>query len=58
LNDHCIIEVRRGKFIAECLYFKKSEQSYKNNLKMNCKALEKQKQAKPKTSSKKEIIKI
>jgi hypothetical protein len=25
---------------------------------MNCKALEKQKQAKPKTSSKKEIIKI
>jgi hypothetical protein len=50
--------VLRGKFIAISAYIKRTERSQINNLMLNLKLLEKQVQANPKTSRKREIIKI
>jgi hypothetical protein len=50
--------VLRGKFITMNAYIKKTESSQINNLKLHLKLLEKQKQAKLKTSKRREIIKI
>jgi hypothetical protein len=50
--------VLRGKFIAMSVYFKRTERSQINDLMLHLKLLEKQEQAKPKTSRRKEIIKI
>jgi hypothetical protein len=50
--------VLRGKFIAMSAYIKRTERSQINNLMLHLKLLEKHEQAKPKTSRRKEIIKI
>jgi hypothetical protein len=50
--------VQRGKFIAMSAYIKRSERSQINDPMLHLKLLEKQEQANPKTSRKKEIIKI
>jgi hypothetical protein len=50
--------VLRGKFIAMSAYIKRTERSQKNNLMPHLKLLEKQEQAKPKTSRRREKIKI
>jgi hypothetical protein len=46
------------KFIAMSAYIKRSERSQINDLTLQLKLLEKQEQANPKTSRRKEIIKI
>jgi hypothetical protein len=50
--------VLRGKFIAMNVYNKRTERSQINDLILHLKLLEKQEQANPKTSRKREIIKI
>jgi hypothetical protein len=50
--------VLRGKFTAMSAYIKRTERSQINNLMLHLKLLEKQEQAKPKTSRRREIIKI
>ena len=50
--------VLRGKFIAIQAYLKGQEKSQINNLTLYLKELEKEEQAKPKLSRRKEIIKI
>jgi hypothetical protein len=50
--------VLRGKFIAMSACIKRTERSQINELMLHLKLLEKQKQAKPKRSRRKEIIKI
>jgi hypothetical protein len=50
--------VLRGKFIAMSAYIKRSEKSQINDLMLHLKLLEKQEQADPKTSRKRDIIKI
>jgi hypothetical protein len=50
--------VLRGKFIAMSVYIKRTERSQMNDLMLHLKLLEKQEQAKPKTSRRREIIKI
>jgi hypothetical protein len=50
--------VLRGKFIAMSAYIKKTERSQINDLMLHLKLLENQEQAKPKTHSRREIIKI
>jgi hypothetical protein len=50
--------VLRGKFIAMSPYIKMSERSQINDLILQLKLLEKQEQANPKTSRRREIIKI
>jgi hypothetical protein len=50
--------VLKGKFIAMSAYIKRSERSQMNNLMLHLKPLEKQEQAKPKISRRREIIKI
>jgi hypothetical protein len=50
--------VLRGKFIAMHAYIKKTERSQINDLMLHLKLLEKQEQANPKTSRRREIIKI
>jgi hypothetical protein len=52
------LSVLRGKFIAMSAYIKNTETFQINNLILHLKLLEKQEQAKPKTSSRGEIIKI
>jgi hypothetical protein len=49
--------VLRGKFIAMSVYIKRTERSQINDLILQLKLLEKQEQANPKTSRRKEIIK-
>jgi hypothetical protein len=48
----------RGKFIAMTAYINRSERSQINDILLQLKLLEKQEQANPKTSRKREIIKI
>jgi hypothetical protein len=50
--------VLRGKFIAMSAYIKRTERSQINDLILQLKLREKSEQANPKTSRKKEIIKI
>jgi predicted kinase len=50
--------VLKGKFIATSTYIKSTERSQINNLMLGLKFLEIQKQAKPKTSKRRERIKI
>jgi hypothetical protein len=50
--------VLRGKIIAMSAYIKRTERSRINNLMLHLKLLDKQKQAKTKTSRRREIIKI
>jgi hypothetical protein len=50
--------VLRGKFIAMNAYIKRTIISQINDLMLHLKLLEKQEQAKPKTSRRREIIKI
>jgi hypothetical protein len=50
--------VLRGKFIAMNVYNKRTERSQINDLILHLKLLEKQEQANPKTSRKREVIKI
>jgi hypothetical protein len=50
--------VLRGKFIAMSAYNKRTERSQSNHLMLHLKLLEKQEQANPKTSRRREIIKI
>jgi hypothetical protein len=50
--------VLRGKFIVMSAYIKRSEKSQINDLMLHLKLQEKQEQEKPKTSRKREIIKI
>jgi hypothetical protein len=50
--------VLSGKFIAISAYMKRTERSQINDLMLHSKLLEKQEQAKHKTSRKREIIKI
>jgi hypothetical protein len=50
--------VLRGKFIAMSAYIIRTERSQINDLMLHLKLLEKQEQANPKTSRKREIIKI
>jgi hypothetical protein len=50
--------VLRGKFIAVNAYIKRTESSQIKYLMIHLKLLEKQEQAKPKTSRRREIIKI
>jgi hypothetical protein len=50
--------VLRGKFIAMSAYIKRSERIQMNKVILQLKLLEKQEQANPKTSRKREIIKI
>jgi hypothetical protein len=50
--------VLRGKFIAMSAYIKRTERSQINDLMLHLKLLEKQEQANPKTSTRREIIKI
>jgi hypothetical protein len=50
--------VLRGKFIAMSAYIKRSERSQINDLILQLKLLEKQEQANPKTSRRREIIKV
>jgi hypothetical protein len=48
----------RGKFVAMSSFVKISERSLINNLMLHLQLLENQEQAKPKTSRRREIIKI
>jgi hypothetical protein len=48
--------VLRGKFIAMSVYIRKTEKSQINDLMIHLKLLEKQEQANPKTSRRREII--
>jgi hypothetical protein len=50
--------VLRGKYIAMNAYIKRTERSQINDLMIHLKLLEKQEQANPKTSRRREIIKI
>jgi hypothetical protein len=50
--------VLRGKFIAISAYFKRTERSQINNQMLHFKILVKKEHAKPKTSRRREIIKI
>jgi hypothetical protein len=50
--------VLRGKFIAMSAYTKRTEKSQINDVMLHLKLLEKQEQAKPKSSRRREIIKI
>jgi hypothetical protein len=50
--------VLRGTFIAMSAHIKRTESSQINNLVLHLKLLEKQEQAKPKTSRRRKIIKI
>jgi hypothetical protein len=50
--------VLRGKFIATSAYIKRTERSHINDLILQLQLLQKQEQANPKTSRRKEIIKI
>jgi hypothetical protein len=50
--------VLRGKLIAMSAYIKRTERSQINDLMLHLKLLEKQEQTNPKTSRRKEIIKI
>jgi hypothetical protein len=50
--------VLRGKFIAMSAYIKRTERSQINDLMLHLKLLEKQEQAKPKTTRRRQIIKI
>jgi hypothetical protein len=50
--------ILRGKFIAMSAYIKRTGKSQINDLTLQLKLLEKQEQAKPKTSRRREIIKI
>jgi hypothetical protein len=50
--------VLRGKFIAMSAYIKRTERSQINDLMLHIKLLTKQEQANPKTSRRREIIKI
>jgi hypothetical protein len=50
--------VLRGTFIAMSAHIKRTESSQINNLVLHLKLLEKQEQAKPKTSRSREILKI
>jgi hypothetical protein len=50
--------VLRGKFIAMNIYIKRTERYQINDLMLHLKPLEKQEQANPKASRRKEIIKI
>jgi hypothetical protein len=50
--------VLRGKFIAMSTYIKRTESFQINDLMLHLKLLEKQEQANPKTSRRREIIKI
>jgi hypothetical protein len=50
--------VLRGTFIAMSAYIKRTERSQINDLILQLKLIEKQEQANPKTSRRKEIIKI
>jgi hypothetical protein len=48
----------KGKFIAMTAYIKRTERSQINDLMVHLKLLEKQEQADPKTSRRREIIKL
>jgi hypothetical protein len=50
--------VLRGKFIVMSAYIRRTERSQINGLMLHLKLLEKQEQANPKTSRRREIIKI
>jgi hypothetical protein len=50
--------VLRGKFIAMSAYIKRIERAQRNDLMLHLKLLEKQEQANPKSSRRREIIKI
>jgi hypothetical protein len=50
--------ILRGKFIAISSYIKRTERSQINDLMLHLKFLEKQEQTNPKTSRRREIIKI
>jgi hypothetical protein len=50
--------VLRGKFIPMSAYIKRTERSQINDLTLHLKLLEKQEQANPKTSRRKEMVKI
>jgi hypothetical protein len=50
--------VLRGKFIAMSAYIKRTERSQVNDLMLHLKLLEKQEQTNPKTSRRREIIKM
>jgi hypothetical protein len=50
--------VLRGKFITMSAYMQRTERSQLNDLMLYLKFLEKQEQAKPKTSRRREMIKI
>jgi hypothetical protein len=50
--------VLRGKFIATSAYIKRTERSQMKSLMLYLKLLEKQEQAKPKKSRRREILKI
>jgi hypothetical protein len=50
--------VLRGKFIAMSAYIKRTERSQINDLMQHLKLLEKQEQTNPKTSRRREIVKI
>jgi hypothetical protein len=52
------VAVLRGKFTAISAYIKNTERSQINNLMLHLKLLEKEEQAKPKTSGSRDIIKI
>jgi hypothetical protein len=53
-----LVAVLRGKFTAISAYIKNTERSQINNLMLHLKLLEKEEQAKPKTSGSRDIIKI
>jgi hypothetical protein len=53
-----IKDSQRGKFIVMSAYIKRKERSQIDDLKLQLKLLEKQEQANPKTSRRKEIINI
>jgi hypothetical protein len=50
--------ILRGKFIARSTYIKRKERSELDDLMLHLKLLEKQEQAKPKTSRRREMITI
>jgi hypothetical protein len=50
--------ILRGKFIAMSAYIKRTERSQINDLMLHLKLLEKEEQATPKTSRRREVIKI
>jgi hypothetical protein len=50
--------VLRGKFIVMSAYIERSERSQINNIILQLKLLEKQEQANPKTSRRREILQI